>query len=424
MLGNFNIMRNFRSIILAAGKGTRMRSCVPKVLHSLCGRPMIEYVLDITQALRSLKTYVVTGYGADKVKEAVKSDHLEFVVQPQLLGTADAVRCVQPRLKGFRGTVLILCGDTPLLSKDVVGALLDQHRHSEAAVTVLTAIIDNPQGYGRIMRDSAGLLLAIREQEDASDQEAQIKEINVGVYCFQAPLLFEALKKVRLNTRKKEFYLTDIIELLLASDYPVDTLTTHDTCVAFGVNDRWDLAQAQDIIRGRILQDHMRNGVTIINPATTFIEANVQIGLDTVIYPCTFIHSNVRIGAGCQIGPFARIRSGSRIADKVEIGNFTEVSRTTIGRDVFMKHFSFLGDTKVGARANIGAGVVTANFDGVAKHNTIIGPGAFVGCDAILVAPVTVGSKAIIGAGAVVTKRTKVPAGAVALGVPANVYKK
>ncbi len=416
-------MSGFCSIILAAGKGTRMKSKVPKVLHPICGRPMIEYMLDITRSLRSLKTYIVTGYGAAKVKAAVRADGVEFVLQPQLRGTADAVRRVEPRLKGFRGTVLILCGDTPLLSRDIVRALLAKHHQAKAAVTVLTAIIDHPQGYGRIIRDDTGSFLAIREQKDINDQETQIKEINVGVYCFEAPRLFEALKKVRLNARKKEFYLTDVVELLLAAGHPVDTFTTQDVQAGFGVNDRRDLAQAEAIIRRRILQEHMRNGVTIINPDTTYIEANVKIGSDTVIHPCTVIHSDVRIGSGCLIGPFARIRPGSRIADKVEIGNFTEISRTSIGSDVFMKHFSFLGDARVGAKANIGAGVVTANFDGVAKNKTTIGPGALIGSDAIMVAPVTIGSRAVVGAGAVVTKHTRVPAGAVVRGVPAKIFK-
>ncbi len=413
-------MSNFRSIILAAGRGTRMKSQVPKVLHQVCGRPMIEYVLDITRSLRSLKTYCVIGHGASQVEKTIGG--VEFVLQPKLLGTADAVRRVEAQLKNFSGTVLVLCGDTPLLSKDIVRSLLAKHGRSKAAVTVLTALIDNPQGYGRIIRDSANSFLAIREQKDTSSKETLINEINVGVYCFESKKLFNALKKVQLNPKKKEFYLTDVIELFLKQGDKVDTLTTKDAQVAFGVNTRCDLAQAQAVIRQRILNEHMTNGVTIIDPVTTYIDTNVTIGCDTVIFPCTVINRDVRIGRNCKIGPFAHIRSGSRLADKVEIGNFAEVSRTTIGEGVMMKHFSFLGDASVGAKVNIGAGVVTANFDGKAKNKTKIEQDAFIGSDSILVAPVTIGSKAMVGAGSVVTKNTKVPAGSVARGVPAKIF--
>ena len=399
-----------------------MKSDVPKVLHKVCGRPIIEYVLDITRSLGSLKTYIVTGHGAKQVEQTVSGD-VEFVLQPQLLGTADAVRRLESHVKGFRGTMLVLCGDTPLLSKNIVRALLTKHRRNRASATVLTALIDNPQGYGRIVRDRAGSFLAIREEKDADPQEVLINEINVGVYCFESVKLFETLKKVRLNPRKKEFYLTDVIELFLAADNRVDTLTTEDDHVAFGVNTRSDLAQAEAIIRKRILDEHMRNGVTITDPLTTYIEDGVKIGRDTIIYPCTIINSDVHIGSNCKIGPLAHVRPGSRIASNVEIGNFTEVSRTTIDSGTFMKHFSFLGDATVKAGVNIGAGVVTANFDGVAKNKTKIDQGAFIGSDSILVAPVTVGSKAIVGAGAVVTQHTKIPAYAVARGVPAKIFK-
>jgi bifunctional UDP-N-acetylglucosamine pyrophosphorylase / glucosamine-1-phosphate N-acetyltransferase len=417
-------MSNFRSIILAAGKGTRMKSDVPKVLHQVCGKPMIEYVLSITRQLRSLKTYVVTGHGADQVQKAVQGKELEFVLQPQLLGTADAVRRVEARLKNFTGTVLVLCGDTPLLSKAIVKDLLAKHTRSKAAVTVLTAIIDKPHGYGRIIRDRKGAFCAIREQKDATEQEVLINEINVGVYCFDSKKLFGGLKKVQLNPKKKEFYLTDIIELFLRQGDKVESLTTNDPYVAFGVNTRHDLAQAEAVIQKRILDEHMTNGVTIIDPSTTYIEADVKIGADTIIYPCTFIHHNVRIGSKCKIGPFARIRPGSVLANEVEVGNFAEVSRTTLGAGVYMKHFSFLGDANVGTRVNIGAGTVTANYDGVSKNKTTIGPNAFIGSDSILVAPVTIGSKAVVGAGAVVTKNTNVPSNAVARGVPAKIFKK
>ena len=400
-----------------------MKSETPKVLHRVCGKRVLDYVLDITKSLRSLKTYVVVGHGSQKVKESV-SDEVDFVLQDKLLGTADAVNRCAPYLKDFKGTVLVLCGDTPLLSRDIVAALLKQHHRSKASATVLTANIGVPHGYGRIIRDGQRSFLAIREQKDASASEDKIREINVGVYCFSSRDIFTILKKVKLNAGKKEFYLTDAIELLLADGKKVSTFTTQDESVAFGINTREDLAQAQAIIRRRILSRHMLSGVTVVDPLTTFIEAGVKIGRDTVIHPMTVIHADVRIGKGCSIGPMARLRPGTRISDGVEIGNFAEVSRTMIGRRVMQKHFSFLGDATVGEGANIGAGVVTANYDGVNKNKTFIGARAFIGSDAILVAPNKIGAGAMVGAGSVVARGKNIPAGTVAVGVPARVIKK
>jgi bifunctional UDP-N-acetylglucosamine pyrophosphorylase/glucosamine-1-phosphate N-acetyltransferase len=416
-------MRNFKAIILAAGRGTRMKSEIPKVLHKVCGKAVLEYVLDITKGLRSLKTYVVVGHGAKSVRDAV-GDGVQFVQQTSLLGTAHAVNRCAPYLKDYKGTILVLCGDTPLLSQDIVAALLKQHDRSKASATVLTANVDDPQDYGRIVRAAQGAVEAIREQKDASVSEHKIKEINTGVYCFNSKDLFGVLKRVKLNSRKKEFYLTDVLELLLADGKKVATLTAQDETVAFGINTREDLAQAQVIIRYRIQAKHMLSGVTIVDPLTTFIEAGVVIGRDTIIHPMTIIHTDVRIGKNCSIGPMARLRPGTRISDGVEIGNFTEVSRTSIGPGVFQKHFSFLGDAVLGKGVNIGAGVVTANFDGVNKNKTFIGAKAFIGSDAILVAPNRIGAGALVGAGCVVAKGTDIPAGMVAVGVPARVIKK
>lgn len=397
-----------------------MKSDLPKVLHPVCGVPVLQYVLDIT---RSLKTYVVVGHGADKVKAAIGSN-VEYVLQDQLLGTADAVRRVEPHLKNFTGTLLVLCGDTPLLEKPVVRQLLATHKKAKAAATVLTAVIGNPHGYGRIIRGDHGGIIAIREQKNATPAEDTINEINVGMYCFESKAVFDALKAVKLNAVKKEFYLTDVIELLLSQGKRVTTCTAEDESVAFGINTREDLAQAEGVIRQRILKKLMAEGVSIIDPSTTYVQAGVSIGNDTVIYPCTFIHNDVKIGKNCRIGPFARIRPGSRIADDCEVGNFTEISRSTLGQGVFMKHFSFMGDATVGAKANIGAGAVTANYDGVNKNKTVIGEKAFIGSDAILIGPANIGSNAIVGAASVVTAGTKIPSGAKALGVPARIIKK
>jgi len=416
-------MSHFRAIILAAGRGTRMKSECPKVLHKVVGRPVIDYVLDIARGLRSLKIYCVVGHGSQKVREAV-GPGIEFVEQDRLLGTGDAVKRCAPRFKNYHGTVVVLCGDTPLLSRTIVADLLKQHRRSKASATVLTAKVDQPGTYGRIVRTVKDEIAAIREYKDASEFERNIVEINTGVYCFGSKDLFESLKKVKLNALKNEFYLTDVIELLLKQGKKVGTYITDDATTAWGVNTREDLAQAQAILRQRILSKHMLAGVTIVDPLTTFIEADVTIGQDTVIHPMTVIHSDVRIGKNCSIGPMARIRPGTRISDGAEIGNFTEVSRTTIGPRVMQKHFSFLGDAVVGEGANIGAGVVTANYDGKTKNKTFIGSKAFIGSDAIIVAPNKIGAGAMIGAGSVVARNKNVPAGTVAVGIPARVIKK
>lgn len=413
-------MGDLRTVILAAGKGTRMRSDVPKVLHEVCGKPIVEYVLDAAKAAGSLKTYVVVGYKGDAVKKQLGSGPI-MIRQPKLSGTADAVRRVAGHLKNYRGDVLILCGDTPLLNKTVIKGLVVKHKNSKAVCTFLTAAVGDPQGYGRIIRDDRGKVVAIREDKDALDHERNIAEINVGVYCVQSRALFGVLKRIRLNEKKKEFYLTDIIDLFHQDGSRIETVMTEDPVEGLGVNTKEDLAVAERVIREKILKNFMRDGVTIVDPATTYIDADVKIGKDTCIRPFTIVEKDVRIGDRCVIGPFARLRPGVRLGNGVEIGNFTEVSRTKIGNKTLMKHFSFLGDALVGSAVNIGAGTITANFDGVRKNQTKIGNGAFIGSDSILIAPVKIGNKAVVGAGSVVTKGKVVPDGGMAVGVPAQI---
>jgi len=412
------LMRNLRTVILAAGKGTRMKSDVPKVLHEVCGKPIVEYVLDAAKAAGSLKTYVVVGYKGDAVKERLAPGPV-MVRQPKLSGTADAVRRVAGHLRSYRGDVLILCGDTPLLNKAVIKELVTKHKESKAVCTFLTATVSDPQGYGRIIRNERGEAIAIREDKDALEQEKDIAEINVGVYCVRGRELFDALKRVRRNEKKKEFYLTDIIDLFHQGGSKIETVMTEDPVEGLGVNTKEDLAVAERVVREKILKNFMRDGVTIVDPVTTYIDADVKIGKDTCIRPFTIIEKDVRIGDRCVIGPFARLRPGVRLGNGVEIGNFTEVSRTKIGNKTLMKHFSFLGDALVGSDVNIGAGTITANFDGVRKNQTKIGNNAFIGSDSILIAPVKVGNKAMVGAGSVVTKG--VPDGCLAVGVPARI---
>lgn len=416
-------MKELRTIILAAGKGTRMKSATPKVLHPVCGKPIIQYVLDVSKALGSLKTYVVLGYKSDMVKNALEGQ-VVAVEQPKILGTADAVRCVAKHLRSYSGDVLILCGDTPLLDKATVKRVVSKHKKSKAVCTFLTAVVHDPKGYGRIIRGEGGGVVAIREERDATDYERGIAEINVGVYCCRSKELFKALSEIKISKKKKEFYLTDLVEFFFEKDLRVETVETEDSAEGLGINTREDLAAAENILNQRILSEFMLQGVTITDPRTTYINASTKIGSDTVVHPFTFIESDVRIGSNCQIGPFARLRPGTRIHDKVEIGNFTEVSRSKIGSKTLMKHFSFLGDALVGANVNIGAGVVTANFNGQQKNTTKIDDGAFIGSDSVLVAPVKIGKKSVVGAGSVVTKGKVVPDGSVAVGTPARIISK
>ena len=416
-------MKDLRTIVLAAGKGTRMKSDIPKVLHTVCGKPIMRYVLDIAKALGSLKTYVVLGHKSNVVKK-VLGDSIIAVEQSKMLGTADAVKCTENYFRNYRGDVLIMCADTPLLDKATVKRVVQKRKKTKTACTFLTAVVHNPKGYGRIIRGNGGGVVAIREDKDAVGFERDIAEINVGVYCCQSKELFKALKEIKMNKKKKEFYLTDIIEFFFENGLKVTTVETEDPSEVLGINTREDLAMAEAISRQKILKDFMLQGVTIVDPNTTYIDANAKIGYDTVIHPCTFIEADVCIDSNCQIGPFARIRSGVRIDNKVEIGNFTEVSRAKVGSGTFMKHFSYVGDSSVGADVNIGAGMVTANFDGQKKHPTKIADGAFIGSGAILVAPAKIGKKAVIGAGSVVPKGKIIPDGSVAVGIPAQIISK
>ncbi len=397
-----------------------MHSDIPKVLHPVCGKPMMQYVVDVARKLRSLKIYVILGFKNEVVREALGRD-LQVVIQKKLLGTADAIRSAAPFFRTYRGDVLILSGDTPLLTQETVRQVVQKHRSSSAECTFLTATVLQPQGYGRVIRDGRGKVVAIREEKDSTPREKEINEINVGVYCFYSKRLFALLKAIKLNPKKKEFYLTDIIALLVQKKATIETVETKDFQEGLGINTRKDLSFAESVIRKKNLWDFMLQGVTIIDPQTTYIDADVKIGRDTVIRPLTVIEKNVHIGGHCSIGPFCRLRPGTRIADGVEIGNFTEVSRTQISKGSLMKHFGFLGDARIGTKVNIGAGTVTANYDGKNKNITVISDEAFIGSDSILVAPVKVGKKAATGAGSVVTSGHNVPDGKVAVGLPARI---
>lgn len=400
-----------------------MKSDLAKVLHPVCGRPMLSYVVDAVESAGSLKNYVVLGHQFEDVKQILPKSCIA-IKQKLLRGTADAVKSVKNQLKAYDGDVLVVCGDTPLLTGATLKALVKYHKNTGASCTILTAVIPDSSGYGRIIRGMGGDPVAIREEKDATSAEKNILEINVGVYCFKAGSLFKALSEVRENKRKKEFYLTDVVEVMADKRWKIGAVEIGDPQEALGVNSKVELAIAEREIRYRILEDLMLKGVTIIDPNTTYIAANATIGADTVIKPFTVIEENVRIGKQCVIGPFAHCRLNTRIGDHTEIGNYTEVSRSTIGKDCFMKHFSFIGDAKVGDRVNIGAGTVTANFDGKDKHKTVIKNDAFIGSNTTLVAPAMVGQRAVVGAGCVVVKDKNVPNGCVMVGVPGRVIGK
>jgi len=412
--------KNIAIIILAAGKGERMKSETPKVMHNICSRPMLAYCLDLAHSLKPKKTVVVLGYKHEVVEKALPKN-VTSVVQKKLIGTADAVKQALLKLKGFKGTVLVLYGDTPLLKKESVDKLLKYHIENNIDATLLTGSMDKPKGYGRVLRDKTFSVSGIVEEKDADDFEKNIKEINTGIICFNIAGLAASLNKIKPNNRKKEYYLTDIIGIFYKEGKLVDAVKLNCIREAMGINSRSELAKANAVMQNRLNEEYMQKGITIVDPGSTFISYGVKIGQDTVIYPFTVVERDVKIGKRCFVGPFAHLREGTQVSDDTTLGNFIETARAKIGSKVFAKHFSYIGDTLVGSGANIGAGTVTANFDGRNKHSTIINDNALIGSDTILVAPVKVGKGARTGAGSVVTKN--IPDKKTAVGVPARILK-
>lgn len=395
-----------------------MRSDLPKALQSICGETMLSHLLTRAEKTGSKKIIVVAGYKIGLVKENV-GHRARIVHQKELLGSGHAVNQACAALDGFNGSVLVMYCDTPLISQGTIAQLIKNHIETESDCTLLSVEQDNPFSYGRIQRDSTGCVTKIIEEGDASVEEKKIREINVGCYVFKKDALFRALKEVRKNPRKREYYLTDVIEIL-AGRGKVEAVITGDREEVLGVNTRQDLANIEALMQQRLLSEWIERGVRLRDPKTTVIDASVEIGHDTVILPHTVIEDHSRIGKNCVIGPFARIRGGSKIGDGCVVGNFVEVVRSKIGSQTFIKHLSYIGDAEVGKQVNIGAGTITANYDGKNKHKTIIKDKAHIGSGTILVAPVTVGRGAKTGAGTVVTKGNNVPDHAVVVGVPAR----
>lgn len=429
-------MSNRYAIILAAGQGTRMKSKLYKVLHPVCGKPMVQHVIDQVNQLQIEDIVTVIGHGAEKVQEQL-GDSCKYALQEQQLGTAHAVMQAESALSVKSGTTLVICGDTPLIKAETMKELISLHEQSQAKATILTAYADNPAGYGRVLRGEGGLVEKIVEHKDATDEERYVKEINTGTYCFDNQALFSALKKVSNENVQGEYYLPDVIEILKEEGEVVTAFQSSDFEETLGVNDRVALSQAELILRKRINETHMRNGVTIIDPLTTFIEVDVQIGQDTVINPGSFIKgksiigqdcligpnteiSNCEIGDGTEvlqsvvhessigsfvkIGPFAHVRPQSDIKDSVKIGNFVEIKKTVFGEGSKASHLSYIGDAEVGENVNIGCGSITVNYDGKNKYLTKIEDNVFIGCNSNLVAPVTVGEGAYVAAGSTITQ--------------------
>ena len=439
-------MQEMVAVILAAGKGTRMKSALPKVLHAVGGRPMLRHVMTAAEQAGAKRTIVVVGFGGDQVQAKIGAA-AEYVLQAEQLGTGHAMMQVQPVLAGFSGTILLLCGDTPLLTDKTLLALVAAHQQSGAAATVLTAMPADATGYGRILRNESGQVLGIVEQKDATPEQKKIGEINTGIYCFEAAPLFAALAGLTCNNAQKEYYLTDVLAILAQAGQQVGAVEVADFQETLGINSRLQLAEAEKILRQRKLVELMDSGVTVMDPASTFVDATVSVGEDTVLYPFTWLEGETTIGRDCRIGPNSRIadsqlgdavtlhfsyaheckiaegvtvgpyvhlRPDTQLAAGVKVGNFVEIKNSLVGQGSKVPHLSYIGDTDIGSGVNIGSGTITVNYDGKKKHRTHIGDDAFIGCNTNLVAPVSVGAGAYIAAGSTITK--DVPDGALGVG--------
>ena len=442
------------AVLLAAGQGTRMKSSLPKVLHPLCGKPMLWHVLESLKEVTTEEPVVVVGHGAEEVTKYLGGSSQTVLQEPQL-GTGHAVMQAESLLKGKTDMVIVTYADMPLLRGETFKQLVDTQRSNAGPFSLLTVIADDPRGFGRIVRKPNGTVDAIVEEYVATPEQQQIKELNVGAYCFNADWLWDALKRIEKNPKKGEYYLTDIVEIAVKDNLPVQAVVHDDFIETIGINTRVHLSEAEAALRARINREHMLNGVSMVDTASTYIEVGVKIGKDTTILPNTYIHGSTvigennvigpntiirdtTIGNGCKIlasvmegavleddvdmGPFARLRRGAHLKDHVHMGNFGEVKDSTLHEGVKMGHFSYIGNANIGAHTNIGAGTITANYDGEKKHPTTIGEDVFIGSDTMLVAPVSLGDGARTGAGSIVTKN--VPDDTLVVGMPARAIRK
>lgn len=442
-------------VVLAAGQGTRMKSDRPKVLHPLAGKPMIYYPLQAVAPLRPEPVVVVVGHGGEQVRRALAdSDGYLYVEQREQKGTGHAVLQARPLLKDKAQTVLVLYGADPLFSAETLRRLVETHRREGAAMTLTTALFPEAPPYGRVLRDEGGRIVGLVEDPDATPDQRMTPEMVCGALCFDGTWLWRALARVEPSPVKGEIYLTALVNVAAAEGARVASMALEDWREGLGINDRLELAEAQQVVWQRIRERHLLGGVTLLDPASVYIDQGVTIGPDTTLHPNTYLEGDSHIGPGCRlgpgtrmrdsrvgreceiegswleeavvgdhvhIGPFTHVRPGSRIGNHCHLGNSAEVKNSTLGEHVHVHHFSYLGDATVGSHVNIGAGTITANYDGVHKLPTIIEEGAFIGVDTMLVAPVRVGRNAKTGAGAVVTK--DVPDGCLAVGAPARVIR-
>jgi bifunctional UDP-N-acetylglucosamine pyrophosphorylase/glucosamine-1-phosphate N-acetyltransferase len=442
------------AVLLAAGQGTRMKSDLPKVLHTLCGKPMLWHVLEALKSVTTETPVVIVGHGAEAVRNYV-GDSAECVLQEPQLGTAHATMQAEASLKDKTDMVIVTYADMPLLRGETFKQLVETQRLNPGPLSLLTVVAEDPRGFGRIVRNAAGTVEAVVEEYVATPEQHQIKELNVGAYCFRADWLWGALQRIEKNPKKGEYYLTDIVEIAVRDGLPVQAVVHGDFVETIGINSRVHLSEAEAAMRMRLNREHMLNGVSMMDPASTYIDVGVQIGKDTVILPNTYIHGRTtvgeenvigpstiirdsKIGKHCRVlasvlegalleddvdmGPFAHLRKGAHLKSHVHMGNFGEVKDSTLHEGVKMGHFSYIGNATIGANTNIGAGTITCNYDGEQKHPTEIGEDVFIGSDTMLVAPLKLGDGARTGAGAVVTKN--VPEDTLVVGVPARAIRK
>jgi bifunctional UDP-N-acetylglucosamine pyrophosphorylase/glucosamine-1-phosphate N-acetyltransferase len=400
-----SLMKKRVAVLLAAGVSKRMNTRLPKVLHEVTGRPMLAYVLDACRSAGVEKIYVVVGFGGDEVRERfADAKDIVWVKQPKQLGTAHAVKCCKEHLQDFKGNTLVLCGDGPLIRAATLKTLVEKHDNEQSAATLATAVLEDPTGYGRIARDAYGNIQGIIEHSDCTPQQLAITEVNPSYYLFDNQLLFNTLDRVKPNNAKNEYYLTDALSLLISGGHKVIAVTAVRPEEAMSVNSRAQLSVVSKIMQNRIQQELMESGVTIVDPENTWIDARAKVGQDTVIEPFTYIHGEVKIGAGCRIGPFAYLRNGTVIGDDVVVGVFTEIKNSSLADGVRARHHSYLGDAIIGRNVNVGAGLITANFDGRNINKTTVGDDCYIGSGAVLVAPLVLEAGEQIPAGAVVSQ--------------------
>lgn len=429
-------MKNRFVVVLAAGQGTRMKSKLYKVMHPVMGRPMVGHVVNAALDAEASEVITITGSGADLVKDYL-GDRSQYVYQEEQLGTAHAVEQAKDLLEGREGTTLVLSGDTPLLRAETLTQLMEEHEESNAKATILTALADDPHGYGRVIRAEDGSVSNIVEEKDASPEEKAVQEINTGTYCFDNEELFKTIEKVDNDNAQGEYYLPDVIEILKANNEKIGAFQLENMDEALGVNNRVALSEASALMKQRINEKHMVNGVSLIDAANTYIEAGVQIGQDTVIEPGTYLKGNTvigedviigansviedseladgveihqsiiegsTVGKGSDVGPHSHLRNGAELGENVHIGNYVEVKESTIGDDTKAGHHTYIGDAEVGKNINIGCGVVFANYNGKTKSKTIVGDNSFVGSNSNLVAPVELGENSFVAAGSTITE--------------------